>query len=307
MPKKKFPLFSLSAWQDSSAIVKGIIFILLFCFFAPIMDTVAKYLSLNGVPVLQVVWARFFTHMFFAIPIAYGYHKSALMRPSSYKMQISRSILLMFATLCFFSGLKFMSIADALALAFICPFIVTAASGLFLGEKVGVYRWSAVFIGFAGIIIILRPGAGVFSYYALLPLATGVLYAFYVLLTRKMAGKDPPLVTLAYTAITGAVIMTAVLAVSGQWVIPQGMNFLLLCSVGAWAMVSHFCLIKAYENAPASSLAPFMYCEIIMATILGYIFFGDFPDIYTWVGMSVVVSSGIFISYREHMRRRKTK
>lgn len=282
-------------------IVKGAMFMMGFCLFAPIMDAFAKHLSYT-LPIMQIVWARFFMHMLIAVPFAFIHNRKALFRPSRLSMQLVRSILLMMATICFFTGLKHMPIANNLVFAFISPFIVTAISGLFLREKVGIRRWSAVAIGFCGVLIILQPGTSAFNQYAIFPMGTGFLYAFYVILTRKMAGADPPLVTLAYTSVTGAILMTLYLAFSGDWKLPaQTLDWGLMLMLGFWAMLSHLCLIRAFDYASATVLSPFLYFEIVLATILGYLWFADFPELTTWAGMAVIVTSGIYISWREHM------
>ncbi len=280
---------------------KGILFILGFCAIAPIMDAFAKHLS-NDFPIAQIVWARFFMHMLIAVPIALTYNRQAFFHSKHLKAQIARSLLLMTATFSFFTGLKYMPMASTLALAFIAPFIVTGLSPFILKEKVGIRRWSAVIVGFIGVLIMLQPGAGLFSIYAIFPMTCGVLYAFYIMLTRKVAGTEPPFVTLAYTSLTAGIIMTIWLIVTGDWVMPVTFeHWAVMLAIGGWAMCSHFCLIHAFNYASASALSPFLYAEIIMATALGYWWFGDFPNAIVWLGIAVIIASGVYISWREHV------
>jgi drug/metabolite transporter (DMT)-like permease len=184
-----------------------------------------------------------------------------------------------------------------LALVFISPLIVTALSPLILGEHVGIRRWSAVIVGFCGALVIIRPGLGVFEPAALLAAGAGAVYATYLIATRKLSGSAPPLVTLAYTALLGAVVMTAIQP--AVWIWPAPTDWLWMAGMGALAATGHFLLIKAFDHAPASVLAPFTYSEMAMATAVGYFAFGDFPDALTWVGVAIIVASGLYISFRE--------
>lgn len=285
--------------QDN--LLKGILFLLGFCAVAPIMDAFAKQLTIDF-PIMQIVWARFFMHMILAVPFVLVLDRKAFFHPQKIKTQIARSVMLMFATTFFFTGLKYMPMASNLALAFIAPFILTGLSAFILKEKVGIRRWSAVIIGFIGVLIMLQPGAGLFTIYAIFPMACGVVYAIYILLTRKVAGADPPFVTLAYTSVTAALLMSLYLIISGDWITPTSFeHWGFMLAIGCWAMVSHFCLIRAFDYASASALSPYLYAEIIMATILGYLWFGEFPDFTVWLGITVIVSSGVYISWRERV------
>jgi drug/metabolite transporter (DMT)-like permease len=172
-----------------------------------------------------------------------------------------------------------------------------------LGERVGIRRWLAVAAGFLGALIILRPGFEVVQMGSLFALAAGCSFAFYTLLTRKLSGSAPPLVTLTYTAVTGMVVMS--IAVLPDWITPPPVDLIMMAAIGAVAAGGHFLLIRAFDHAPASLLAPYSYSEIVMATAVGWFIFGDFPDGWTWTGISVIIASGIYISWRE--RRKTTK
>jgi drug/metabolite transporter (DMT)-like permease len=151
--------------------------------------------------------------------------------------------------------------------------------------------------GFLGALIILRPGFGVVQIGSFFALGAGCSFAFYTLLTRKLSGSGPPLVTLAYTAITGAVLMSFL--VIPDWVTPPPLDLAMMAGIGAIAAGGHFLLIRAFDHAPASLLAPYSYSEIVMATAVGWYIFGDFPDGWTWTGIAVIVASGVYISWRE--------
>ncbi|MGF1609785.1 MAG: DMT family transporter [Kiloniellales bacterium] len=267
----------------------------------PVMDGIAKYLSASY-PVSQIVWARYFFHMAILLPLVlWQYGKRGLL-PRRPLAQLLRSSFLLCSTVFFFAAIALIPLADAIALVFISPLIVTACSPFVLGEQVGIRRWSAVLIGFLGALIVFRPGLGVFQLGSLLAVAAGSTYACYILATRKLSGSAPPLVTLLQTAVVGAVVMS--LIVPFTWVAPAASDLALMAAMGAVAAGGHFLIIKAFERAPASLLAPYGYSEIVTATLIGYLVFGDFPDHWTWLGIAVIVAAGIYISLRERRRRR---
>jgi len=267
----------------------------------PFMDALAKYLS-DRYAVSQLTWARFFFHFMILAPIVLYRHGAAALRPAQPVLQLVRSGFTLLATILFFAAIARMPIADALALLFVSPMVVTSLSPVMLGERVGARRWAAVIAGFLGALIILRPGLGVAQLASFLAIGAGCSFALYTLLTRKLSGSAPPLVTLAYSAVTGAVLMSV--AVIPDWITPPPMDLLMMAGIGAIAAVGHFLLIRAFDYAPASLLAPYSYSEIVMATAVGWFIFSDFPDSWTWTGITVIVASGIYISWRE--RRKKT-
>jgi drug/metabolite transporter (DMT)-like permease len=198
---------------------------------------------------------------------------------------------------CFFTAIAAMPIADAIALVFIYPFIVTALSPVVLGESVGVWRWSAVIVGFAGAMVIIQPGFREISPAMLWAAGCGTCYACYVLMTRRMAGSDRPAVTLLMTGLVGTVMSTAILPL--HWMMPTVPDFALMASLGAMAALGHYLIIVAHERASAPQLAPYGYVEIVSATVVGFVMFGDVPALATWAGMAIIVASGIVIAWRE--------
>ena len=277
----------------------GMLFVIGCMTIVPWMDGIAKHLS-DSLPVLQIVWARYFFHLLVMLPILLPRYGLGVVRVSNQRLQILRGGLLLGSTILFFFAISQMPLADALALIFLSPLIVTALSPILLGEKVGIRRWAAVLVGFCGALIIVRPGLGVFSGAAVYAVAAGCVYALYLIATRKLARSAPPLVTLAYTALLGAVVMTAV--VIPIWVWPTWEQWGLMVVMGLIAATGHFMLIRGFDFASASLLAPFTYFEIIMMTLVGYVWFNDFPDIYTWIGTAILAASGIYISWRERVR-----
>lgn len=268
----------------------------------PFNDALAKHLS-AFYPVLFIVWARFLSHFLILLPIVWLRHGPAALWPRQPGLQILRGFVQVLSVVFFFAAITTIPLADAMALLLTAPVLVTALSPLMLGEHVGPRRWAAVLAGFAGALILIRPGFGGLDTGSVMALCAGVSHAFYNLLTRKISGTSPPLVTLAFTAVVGTVAMSVL--VPFQWVTPDIAHVPLLAGVGVIAACGHFLLIRAFEHAPASILAPFLYAELLSATVIGYIWFDDFPDFWTWTGMAVIVGSGIYISWRE--RRSNTR
>ena len=189
--------------------------------------------------------------------------------------------------------------AKALTLAFVAPLITTALSPIFLGEKVGFRRWSAVIVGFVGSLIVIRPSFIEFNLASIAALGTGFFYGIYLIITRKLHSSDSPLLTLLLTGVVGAVVASFLVPV--VWINPTFNQWSLLALMGIFACLGHLFLILSLKYADASKLAPFGYFEIVTNVILGYYFFGDFPHYWTWVGLAIIVCSGIYISLRERV------
>lgn len=280
----------------------GILLMLFSVALLPIMDGLAKAMS-ETFFVAQLVFARFFFQSAVIVPIAFWRNGASKRHFRHMPLQIARGLCILAATGFFFTAIVTMPIADALALLFVAPLIVTALSPVVLAEPVGVRRWSAVIVGFVGALVILRPGLGVLQPGALLALGAGLCFAIYVLLTRKLSHAAPPLVTLSITSLVGVAVTAVIMPF--VWVTPDADQLLMFVAMGVVGAVGHYLMIRAYEQAPASLLAPFGYGEIVMAVIIGYFWFGDFPDLPTWVGIGILAASGIYISLREGKKRGK--
>lgn len=263
----------------------------------PLMDGLAKYLA-GHYPVIQVVWGRFFFHFMFMLPVILVRYRRVVLRVQQPVLQVVRGGFLLGATTCFFWSLKYLSIPDALTLLFVSPLLVTCLSPVLLGEHVGVRRWAAVIVGFIGVCIVLRPGGGAFQAASAAALGAGLCHACYILSTRRLSGTAPPLVTLFYTSLLGVVALS--LYTPWHWQTPEPLHFAFMAAMGGIAAGGHYLLIKSFDYAEASLLAPFGYGEIVMATVVGYIGFGDFPDAVTWLGIVVIIASGVYIAVREH-------
>jgi len=281
--------------------MKAIIFSLLGWMFLPVMDGFAKYLS-DDLPILQITWARYFFTVAFVFPIMFFFYKRQLVWSDKPKLQIFRGLILLSANICFFYAISIISLAKALTLAFIAPLIVTAFSPILLGEKVGFRRWTAVAVGFIGSLVVIRPGFLELNLASLAALGTGFFYGFYLIITRKLSTSDNPLLTLLITGMVGAILVSVVIPF--YWVKPTLNQWSLMAGIGVFACVGHLFLILSLKYADASKLAPLGYTEIIPNIIIGYYFFQEIPDTWTYLGLFIIVLSGLYISKREYYLRK---
>ena len=262
----------------------------------PFIDTIAKYLS-SEISFFQITWARYFFTVFWTLPLMFFFFRKNLKWSENPKLQILRGMTLLSANVCFFYSISVISMAKALTLAFIAPLVTTALSPIILGEKVGIKRWSAVIVGFIGSLVVIRPGLIEFNIATIAALGTGFFYGVYLIITRKLHTVDNPLLTLLITGVVGAIISS--LFVPIVWINLSQSQWLWLALMGIFACLGHLLLIYSLRYADASKLAPFGYFEIITNIILGYYFFKDFPDLWTFFGLFIIMSSGIYIFKRE--------
>ncbi|MDF1524021.1 MAG: DMT family transporter [Trueperaceae bacterium] len=262
----------------------------------PVQDGLAKYLSQTQ-PVDVVVWARYTFHLLFLLPLLALRVKRADLVPKRPGFQVLRAVLMLVSSLLFFGALARLPLVDVLALFFVSPLVVTALVPVLLRERIGWRRVLAVVVGFVGVLVLLRPGLGAFEPFALVGLAAGVVHGVYLLVTRKLAGTAPPLVTLTYSALFGAVLLSA--WVLPTWAAPSPRELLVMVALGAAATLGHYLVVKAFDHAPAAWLAPVGFAEIVGATLVGFVAFGDLPDAVSWLGIAVIVGSGLYISLRE--------
>lgn len=297
--------------KDTTA--AGIVLMTAFSLLAPAMDACAKLIG-DAVALGQVLGARFAIQAALLVPLAWA--MGWLHRPDLREagLHLVRGSLILVATAFFFSALKVMPIADAIAIFFVEPFILTLLGGLLLGEPIGPRRYVACAVGFAGALLIIQPSFVEVGPAAFLPLVTAICFAFYMILTRQMATRMHPITLQAYSglAATGVVLPllwifngTGVALLDPVW--PAQRELWLLAGVGLIATLSHVCISFALALAPASVLAPIQYLEIVGATFLGYLIFSDLPDTMTFAGIALIVGAGLFVFFRERkMDRRPT-
>ena len=274
----------------------GILLCVLGYFIVPVNDALAKHLS-ETYPILLIVWARY---IFFMAPVAIGtllVHGRKVLRPYRPGMQLVRGFLLILSTILFFGALRSLPMTDALAILFIAPFVVTVSAAILLKEPVGPKRWSAVVVGFVGALIVIRPGLDVIDEGTVLAFCAGITIGLYFTVTRLIAGESGGLISLFYSALPGTIGLSIALPL--YWVPIDGGDWIKMMAMGLTAALPHYLFIIAYSRTNAATLAPFGYMEIVSNCLLGYLIFGDFPDSFTWIGIFVIISSGIYISVRE--------
>lgn len=263
----------------------------------PGIDVIAKMLGEQGLPVLQIVWARLALGALMTLPFAWRIAGLRGLWPARPYYHLMRAALLVAATFCFFLSLRWLPIADALAIFFVQPLIVTILSALVLREAVGPRRWAAVAAGFVGTLIIIRPGFAEVNPGSVLAFAAGAFLASYFVLTRSIAGQAHAMVTTFQTSLLGGAILSAVIWT--VWESPSLAQWGLFAALAFIATFGHLMIVRAYDHAEASLLAPLAYTEMITSVALGWWFFGDFPDVWTFVGVSVLITCAIYISMRE--------
>jgi drug/metabolite transporter (DMT)-like permease len=263
----------------------------------PVMDAIAKHLSLT-MDVFQITWARYFFTVVFTLSLMVLFYRETLVWSKRPKLQLVRGIILAFSTLCFFYSISVISLPKALTLAFVAPITCTALSPFFLSEKVGIRRWSAVLVGFLGTLIVIRPGFIDVNLATLAALACGICYGFYLVITRKLSTSDNSLLTLLFTGVVGLAIISVFMP--SVWVNPTPNEWIMMAIIGLIASVAHLFIILSLKYADASKLAPLGYTEIITNIIISYYFFHELPDNWTYLGLFIIVLSGLYISKREY-------
>ena len=262
----------------------------------PVMDAFAKYLS-SSMDVLQITWARYFFTVVFTLTLMLLFYRQYLVWTKKPTLQLIRGLIFVFSTYLFFYAISEISLPKALTLAFVAPICVTALSPFFLDEKVGIKRWAAVSLGFVGTLIVIRPGFIEFNLATFAALGNGICYGFYLIITRKLSTSDNPLLTLLLSGVVGTIIIS--LFMPAVWVSPTSNQWFMMAIIGFIASVAHLFLILSLKYADASKLAPLGYTEIITNILISYYFFNELPDNWTYLGLFIIVLSGLYISRRE--------
>ncbi len=276
-----------------SPLYLGVIFVVVGFSLASVSDGISKLLT-TGLPVLLVVWGRLVVNAALLVPTSLAKHGRKTFIPDRFGLQLIRAAMLTVSIVAFIWALSGMPLADALAIVFAYPLVITMFSPAVLGEPSNRSHWLAVIVGFAGVLVVIRPGFNAIDYHALLALLAGAGYAGTLLITRLLSRTEPPLVTLSFSLLFGALALSISLPWVWQPISVEQMGLLFLSGVISAAV--HILINRAYTIAPAATLAPIGYTEIIAATAVGYVFFGDFPDIVTWLGIAIITGSGIYIA-----------
>jgi len=277
--------------------LKGIFFMCLAVALIACQEALAKYLG-QHLPMLQVIAARYFGHLLLMMLVLMPGYGLGVFRSRRPLVQVGRSVLLLVDTSLFFFSLTLIGLAEATAIFFSVPLLVVLLSMVLLGEKPGRNRLFAVIAGFAGMLVITRPGSGVIGYGALLTLGAAFCVSLFNIITRRLADEDPVPVTMFYTALAGALIMLPV--VPFFWQTPAGwQQWAALLLIGVAGGAAHSCIIASHVFAPASTVAPFMYSQIFWALGFGFLLFGALPDRYSVIGGLIVIGSGIYLLRRQ--------
>lgn len=267
------------------------------------MDAIGKQLT-TLLPVLQVVWGRYFVQTVLMTLYLSQTTGAGFLRTRRPVLQLARGATLVTATLTMYFALAEIPLADATSVLFFAPIIITVLSVVFLKEAIGIHRIAAILAGFGGVMLIVRPGFADTSPYLLLPLAAAFLTSIYMLLTRQLAGAEEAAATQFNTTAVGAMILT--LLVIPVWQTPSPSTFALMVLIGAVGSVGHFCLVMAFQHASASVLSPFLYSQVLFASVISVFWFGDEIRATTLIGTAILVSSGIYIWWRENRIARRT-
>lgn len=281
--------------SDPSSTTKGILLMVLTVLVFGVMDMVAKAM-VGHYPPLQVVWSRYTGQTVIVVLILLPRLTSVLRtrRPGAH---LARSVFQFGATAFFFSALGVIGLAEATAIMEVAPVLITLGAALFLGERLGPRRMAAVVVALIGALIVIRPGMGVFSWAAMLPLGAAVCYAGYALITRHVGADEPVWTSLVYTALVGTIITSAALPFVWEPVAPE--HWLPFGVIGLLGATAQLCMIRAFTLAEASVIAPFGYLGLVSAVFWGYVMFGEVPDGPTWAGALVIVGAGLYVWHRE--------
>ena len=266
-------------------------------------DAVAKYLGGLGINVLQVVWARFAFQLVFIVAVRPKREIGRMLATGRPALHVMRSLIILGITIMFFLAVRLMPLAEATTLSLMSPLFITALSVPILGEYVGPRRWVAVILGFIGVLVMIRPGSGVFQWAALLPLGAALFAAVYHITTRILHRTDNPLITLNYTATLNTLLTSIV--VPFVWTTPSALGWLLLASLGVLGTCAHFLLIRAFSMASPSLVSPFIYTQLVASMGLGIVIFGEVPDIWTVSGAGIIAGCGIYVLYYEQVAHRR--
>jgi drug/metabolite transporter (DMT)-like permease len=298
LPDKKAAVPAAPARADRP--FRGIALMLASTVFLGSSDVTSKYLSAT-LPPIEIAWIRFSVFALIMIPAMLPGTRLYALQSDTRVLHLMRGAALLGSSLFFISGLRFLPIAEASATGFVAPLFVTALSIFFLGERVGVRRWVATVVGLIGVLIILRPGSSAFHPAAFFSLISALAWAATLIMTRMLSGTSRAVTTMTYSSITGVCIMSALVPL--VWVTPSWHDIMLGIFIGVASTAGQWIVVLAFRYADASVLAPFSYIQLLWVSILGFLVFGEVPDIWTVTGAAIIVVSGLYTAHRERVRR----
>ena len=278
-------------------ILAGILFMCGAGLLFPVMGGFAKILG-TDYSTLQVSWARAFGHIIFMLAVFVPRYGLRMLRTRRFGTQLMRSCLLIMSNLSYFFAITFIPIAMAATISLTAPLVVALLAWPMLGERTTVGRLVSLGVGFTGVVIVIRPGTDLFQWASLFVVWSAACYALYQILTRRIAGIDSPETSAIYSSIVGAFGMILILPF--VWKTPESLrDVFYFCSLGVLGALGHYCVARAMAYAPANIVSPFQYMQLLGSVAIGYLFFGDFPDLLGWVGAAIIVGAGLYIGWTQ--------
>lgn len=282
--------------NQQSRIITGILLMICCITLFSIKDAIAKHLS-DAYPVIEILFFQYLVMMVIVLPITvFKGNWNFYQQPNKISL-LFRGFLGVSAVGLLFYSFSMIPLADATALIFVSPIVVTVLSPYFLGEKVGLISWLTTLVGFIGVLLIIQPGFETFNVGTLVALLSGILFGLYGIATRKLTFQHRTEVMMLYTSLVGVFAVGVFLPFN--WAMPVGLDWLVIVLVGVISSSGHALMVLSYANAPATIVTPFLYTSIIVATALGYYVFGDFPNLVAWIGITIIITSGIYLGIRE--------
>ncbi len=283
--------------------VLGIVLMLGFCVLAPLGDSIAKLLA-GTIPLLQLLLVRFAIQGLILLPYAAVMRTPMRMSPRVLRLTLVRTVLHIIGIGAMFTSLRFLELADAIAIAFVMPFIMLLLGHFVLGEEVGARRFQACIVGFIGTLLVIQPSFAEVGWPALLPLTVAVVFALFMLVTRQVAKDVDPIALQAVSGLVATLLLLLFLAVPGDYtplslVWPSGAEAALLLAIGVLGTLAHLLMTWSLRFAPSATVAPMQYLEIPMATLIGWLIFRDLPDGLAAIGITLTVAAGLYIILRE--------
>lgn len=282
-------------------ILLGILFMCATALFFPLMGGFAKLLG-RDYSSLQVSWARAFGHILFLLAAFLPRYGLGLLRTRRPLVQLLRSALLFTSNLAHFFAITLIPLAKAASISLTSPLIVALLAWPMLGERTTPSRVAALLVGFAGVLVVIRPGTEVFHWASLFVVLSATCYAVYQILTRRVAGMDSPETSAIWSSVVGAFGM--LLVVPFVWRTPTALlDLFMFCGMGMLGALGHYCVARALNHAPANIVSPFQYCQLVGSVGIGWVIFGDWPDLGTWAGAAVIIAAGLWLGWSQTRSR----
>lgn len=263
------------------------------CSFA-LLDALLKFLA-RDYPVIAIAWVRYLVQTILVLAIFVPKMKWRILHTANPRLQLLRGSCLLGASLLMLNALSYLPLTETTAVLFLAPIFITLLSGPILKEKAKPIHWMAVALGFAGVLIIVRPGGGLLTWAILLPVGAAICNATYQIVTRLFHSAEHPATTNLFTGLVGVVVLAP--AVPFVWKPVDLHHGLVMVVAGIVGATAHYLITKALEYSQAVALAPYSYTQLVWAAVLGYVMFGALPDRVTWLGIAVIACSGLLISF----------